>query len=79
MNIEQEFNNIYSPNELLEFMSNNINYGYLGKSGRVYHYNDKDFNEKFFDEYILESSEKILKTLFGNCWDQVELKRYLRW
>jgi hypothetical protein len=57
-------------------MSKNINYGYLGKSGRVYHFDDSDFNEKWFNEYILESKENILKTLYGNCWDQVELERY---
>lgn len=75
-NINEIFNKINSPHELLEFMSQNINYGYLGKSGRVYHFDDSDFNEKWFNEYILESKENILKTLYGNCWDQVELERY---
>ena len=75
-NINEIFNKINSPHELLEFMSKNINYGYLGKSGRVYHFDDSDFNEKWFNEYILESKENILKTLYGNCWDQVELERY---
>ena len=36
--------NIKTPEDLLEFMSQNINYGYLGKSGRLYHYDDSDFN-----------------------------------
>ena len=75
-NIDIIFNEINSPYELLDFMSKNINYGYLGKSGRVYHFDDYDFNDKWFDEYILESKEDILKTLYGNCWDQVELERY---
>lgn len=75
-NINEIFNKINSPHELLEFMSKYINYGYLGKSGRVYHFDDSDFNEKWFNEYILESKENILKTLYGNCWDQVELERY---
>ena len=75
-NINEIFNKINSPHELLEFMSKNINYGYLGKSGRVYQFDDSDFNEKWFNEYILESKENILKTLYGNCWDQVELERY---
>ena len=74
--IETIFNNIKTPYELLDFMSKNINYGYLGKSGRVYHFDDKDFNEKWYEEYILESDKDILKTLYGNCWDQVELERY---
>lgn len=70
------FDRIDSPYELLNFMSKNINYGYLGKSGRVYHYDDIDFNDNWFDDYILESKEDILNTLYGNCWDQVELERY---
>ena len=68
-------NNINTPEELLEFMSNNVNYGYLGKSGRVYHFDDKDFNEKWYEEYVLESPEELLNNLYGNCWDQVEFER----
>mgnify|MGYP004640956481 CR=1 FL=1 len=67
---------INSPYELLNFMSKNITYGYLGKSGRVYHWNDADFDDEWFDDYILQSEEDILRTLSGNCWDQVELERY---
>ena len=43
--IETIFINIKAPYEMLDFMSKNINYGYFGKSGRVYHFDDKDFNE----------------------------------
>lgn len=67
---------INSPYESLNIMSKNIIYGYLGKSGRVYHWDDADFDDEWFDDYILQSKEDILRTLFGNCWDQVELERY---
>jgi len=70
------FSKIKTPEELLEFMSKYINYGYLGQSGRIYHFDDKDFNDKWYNEYKLESKDDILKTLHGNCWDQVELERY---
>ena len=66
---------IKTPEELLNFMSNNINYGYLGRSGRVYHYNDSDFDESWYSEYILESSIDLFKNLYGNCFDQVEFER----
>ena len=66
---------IKTPEELLDFMSNNINYGYLGKNGRVYHYDDSDFNLDWHEQYILESKDDILENLYGNCWDQVELER----
>lgn len=74
--IKKEFDKVHTPVELLKFMSKYINYGYLGKSGRVYRYDDSDFNDKWFNEYILESEDDILQTGFGNCWDQVELERY---
>ena len=68
-------NDIKTPEELLNFMSNNINYGYLGKNGRVYHYDDSDFDSSWYEQYILENKNDILKNLYGNCWDQVELER----
>jgi len=67
--------NIKTPEELLNFMSNNINYGYLGRNGRVYHYDDCDFNDEWYTEYLLETNDDILKNLYGNCWDQVEFER----
>ena len=68
-------NKIKNPQELLDFMSNNINYGYLGKDGRVYNYTDPDFEQEWFKEYILETNEQMLENLSGNCWDQVEFER----
>ena len=66
---------IRKPEELLNFMSNKINYGYLGKNGRVYYYDDIDFNSDWFEQYMLESTDDLLKNLYGNCWDQVEFER----
>ena len=57
---------INTPEELLDFMSNNINYGYLGKNGRVYHYDDKDFDSSWYREYILENSI-FFPLLFISC------------
>ena len=68
-------NNIKTPEELLEFMSKNINYGYLGKNKHIYKPNDSNFNTDWYEEYILESKDDILKNLYGNCFDQVEFAR----
>ena len=68
-------NNIKTPEELLDFMSHNINYGYLGKNGKVYHQGDSNFDEDWYKQYILEDKEDILENLCGNCFDQVELER----
>lgn len=67
--------NINTPEELLKFMSERIEYGYLGKNGRIYHYDDSDFNSDWFKQYLLENKNDILKNLCGNCWDQVEFER----
>ena len=66
---------IKNPEELLNFMSNKINYGYLGKNGKIYHYDDDNFNLDWYEQYILENKDDILENLYGNCWDQVELER----
>lgn len=67
--------NIKTPEELLDYMSNSINYGYLGKNGRVYHYDDSDFDLDWHEQYILENSSDLINNLYGNCWDQVEFER----
>lgn len=76
MNMKKIFNDINEPIELLDFMSKYINYGYLGNNGKIYQIDDSNFNDKWLQEYILESKDDILNTLHGNCWDQVELERY---
>ena len=38
-------------------MSNNIKYGYLGKSSRVFHIGDKDF-EQYFKKLSSDEFEK---------------------
>ena len=68
-------NNIKTPEELLEFMSDNIQYGYLGKKKIIYHYDDPDFNHDWYEQYILENSNDLLNSLYGTCWDQVEFER----
>ena len=75
MNLLEEYNNIKTPKELSEFMKKHITYGYLGKSGNIYHFNDEGFNEKWKDEYILENYIDVLNNKIGNCFDQVELER----
>lgn len=74
--IKNSFYEIKTPIELFEFMVQNIEYGYLGKNGKVYHFDDEDFSVDWEEEYILENVSDILETTVGNCWDQVELQRY---
>ena len=68
-------NNIKTPEQLLKYMSANIDYGYLGKNGKIYHHDDSDFDSDWYEQYILQNKEDIYKNLCGVCWDQVEFER----
>lgn len=52
-------------------MMNDIKYGWLCKNGEVGN------DDNFFKEYHLASPEEVLQNKVGNCWDQVELERFL--
>lgn len=70
-----DLDNIKSPEELYQYMDNNIKYG-LTIDNKVYEW---DLNGEF--QYIcqtkwrLQSSDELIKTGYGHCWDQVELER----
>ena len=69
------FDDIKTPNELLDFMKNNIKYGFLGKNGKKYY---DQYSEEWNDwnnECIVQSGEEVLNSNIGTCWDQVELER----
>ena len=51
---------INTPQELLDFMKN-IDYGYFGKSGKIYYQKDKDFDSKWYNECIIEKPNEVLK------------------
>lgn len=72
MNLKYE--DIKTPEELLKWMGY-ITYGYLGKE-KLHTYQEEDFNEVWYDEYILSQPEEVIKNKIGNCWDQTELERY---
>jgi len=64
--------NINSPLGLQNWMQNNIQYGYLGKDNII----RQEINGlEFYNNYVLQSPEELLKNKYGICWDQVELQR----
>ena len=74
--IEKLYNEINTPQELLEFMDNNINYGFHG-------IDDKDYN--FIDNIALKESinklkdkeKKVLIDRYINGKTQIELSEEL--
>lgn len=71
--MDVEYEEIKTPEQLLEWMSQ-INYGYQGKT-RLHKFDEPDFDEVWFEEYLLEKPAELIKTKTGNCWDQTELER----
>lgn len=75
ISIKDVYDDINNPADLSKFMQKYIDYGYLSMNGTVHHYYDDDFNDKWYDNYMLESSLDVLNTGIGNCFDQVEFER----
>lgn len=79
MNRKELYKNIKTPEELLEFMSNNITYGIYGNDNKIYDLGTKEKEDLFEyackNHYGLSSPKKLLEHGYGHCWDQVELER----
>lgn len=76
MNIKTFLEKTNSEDKLLDFMSNNIHYGFLGKNNKIYKDpNSKEWQDDWYKECIVQSGESLILTSYGTCWDQVELER----
>ncbi len=74
--MENEFNKITSPQELLQYMNKHIYYGIVGCNNKVYVPNDKDFQRACNEEWYFRNGLDVLLSCVGHCWDQVEIERY---
>ena len=73
--MNNDFLNIKTPFELLEFMDKNITYGFVGKNGKKYlDMYSQEWND-WYQECFVQSGKEVLKSKVGTCWDQVELER----
>lgn len=66
---------INTPEELLKFMDQNIQYGFVNRMGEIYTAKDPKFSTHFQEKWILSSPERLKQVKYGNCFDQVELER----
>ena len=68
-------NSIKTPDELLEYMNQNITYGFVGKNGKKYYdMFSKEWND-WYRECFVQNGKEVLESKIGTCWDQVELER----
>lgn len=66
------FERIGTPQELLDFMASNIEYGFIGKNDQKRHLGeDGDMDQ----EYFLQTPQELIESGVGVCWDTTELER----
>jgi hypothetical protein len=71
-----KYEEISTPKQLFQYMIKNINYGFIGKNGKVYKEpNSNEWDNDWYDECIVQSGESLIESHYGTCWDQVELER----
>lgn len=68
-NRKDDYLSIKNVNELMEFMNNNITYGWLDKNGRKHLNNLKGFREN----YHISSIKEILRSGLGTCIEQAKM------
>lgn len=64
------FKKINTPQQLLEYMKNNVKYGFVDKNNNPY-FTFEEWNKKC----VVQTGENVWKTNIGTCWDQVEMER----
>ncbi len=71
-----KYEDIKTPKELLDFMKENIKYGFVSNTGKVYdNPNSIEWENDWYSNCIVQDGESLLKTKYGTCWDQVEFER----
>lgn len=71
MSLEEKLKEVKTPQELMEFMNENIKYGWIGKDNNIRISSIEDFRT----QYRMASMEEILENGIGICFEQVELER----
>lgn len=70
------YNDVNNPYELLQYMTENIKYGFVGKNGKIYKdQNSEEWENDWYSECIVQDGDGLIKSQYGTCWDQVELER----
>lgn len=71
-----KYENVKTPEELLEFMNENIKYGLVDDTGKKYGpWDNEEFQYACQTKWRLSSPERLINVEYGHCWDQVELER----
>lgn len=69
---EMTFDDVKTPNDLMDFMNINIEYGWVDKQGNKHINNLKGFREN----YRISSIDEMLETGLGTCIEQAKMIKY---
>ena len=69
-----EYKDVINPTELLEFMDENIKYGFVDRENKIHKPSDS-FDKECRKNWRLSSPERLIEKGYGHCYDQVELER----
>lgn len=70
-----KYENINNPDELLEFISKYINYGFISDENKIYKQINEEWKRDWYNKCIIQSPSELLKSKYGTCFDRVELER----
>lgn len=71
-----KYNDVKTPEQLLKYMNDNINYGFVDDNEKKYGpWNNQEFQENCQTKWHLSDPKRLIEVGYGHCWDQVELER----
>ena len=71
-----KYNDIKTPEQLLQYMDESIKYGFVDDNEKIYGpWNNQEFQQGCQTNWRLSSPERLIKVRYGHCFDQVELER----
>lgn len=71
---------ISTPEELYQYMKDNISYGFISQNGTKYlrkNVKEKDYMYIIFKYYYFQSPEEVLVNKCGVCYDQVNFAKFI--
>ncbi len=71
----EQYNQIKTPEELLEFMKKYIHYGIKTKEETIFGWDMNKFQKACQEKWKFQEGIEIIKSGFGHCWDQTEIER----
>lgn len=60
------YNDVNNPYELLQYMTENIKYGFVGKNGKIYKdQNSEEWENNWYSECIVQDGDGLIKSQYG--------------